>query len=86
MDIIYFRPMTELAVNKPENKDKKAFVCISDYGHSTGFNMATPDSEFFKILSENLNNEYRPSSLFNAGGRICGIKYLRLLNYPKGVR
>ena len=83
MDIIYFRPMTELAVNKPENKDKKAFVCIADYGHSTGFNMATPDSEFFKIISENLNNEYRPSA-YQCWGPDMWNKYFKTIESIPG--
>ena len=29
MDIIYFKSVNELEVNKPENKDKQVFVCIA---------------------------------------------------------
>jgi hypothetical protein len=83
MDIIYFKPMTELAVNKPDNKDKKVFVCIGDYGHSTGFNMATPESEFFTFLSENLNKEYLPSA-YQCWGPDMWNKYFKTLKHIKG--
>lgn len=84
MDIIYFKPMTELAVNKPENKDKKVFVCIGDYGHSTGFNMATPESEFFTFLSDNLNKEYLPSAYQCWGPDMWNKYYKTLKSVPGG--
>ena len=50
MDILYFRPITNLKVNKKENKDIETFVCISSYGHSNGFFMAKPGSKFFEMI------------------------------------
>lgn len=62
LDILYFKPITELKVNTPKNKDKKVFVCISpSYGHSTGFNMAVEGSEFFGKLKSQLNGTYNPN-------------------------
>lgn len=58
MDILYFKPITELKVNISENKDKEIFVCIADYGHSTGFNMAKPNNLFFETLMGTFNEEY----------------------------
>ena len=47
MDILYFKSIVDLEVNKKENKDKETFVCISKYGHSNGFFMAAKGSKFF---------------------------------------
>jgi hypothetical protein len=52
MDIVYFRPITYLEVNKKGNKNKETFVCISSYGHSNGFFMAAEGSQFFKTMFE----------------------------------
>jgi hypothetical protein len=52
MDIVYFRPITKIEVNKKENKKKETFVCISDYGHSNGFFMSSEGSQFFNTMFE----------------------------------
>jgi hypothetical protein len=84
MDIIYFKPISELAVNKPENQDKKVFVCIANYGHSTGFNMAVPESEFFTTLSDRMNNEYLPSNYQCWGPDMWNKHFKRLRSIPGG--
>ena len=63
MDIIYFKPMTSLAVNTPENKDKETFVCMrnhSAYIHSGGFLMSAIGSAYFGSLLEKVKAEYNP--------------------------
>lgn len=51
MDIIYFKPITNLIVNDPKNKHIETFVCISGYGHSNGFLMSIKGNKFYeKIL------------------------------------
>ena len=49
-DIVYFKPITELYVNIEENHDKETFVCICNYGHSSGFFMSSPGSRFFRRM------------------------------------
>lgn len=51
-DIFYFKPMINLEVNIEENYKAEAFVCISNYGHSNGFFMASKGSKFFRYLFE----------------------------------
>ncbi len=59
LDVLYFKPVTELKVNIPQNKDKEIYVCISpEYGHSTGFNMALPGSGFLSELMKHFDEEY----------------------------
>ncbi len=82
MDIIYFKGVDSLEVNKEENKGKEVYVCISDYGHSTGFNMALPESEFFTFLSERLNKEYKPSA-YQCWGPDMWNKYFKTLEHIK---
>lgn len=79
MDIMYFKPITELKVNVPANKDKETYVCIGPYGHSTGFNMATEGSKFFNSLTEKINREYK-SSNYQCWGPDLFNKYYRTLD------
>lgn len=63
MDIIYFKPMTSLAVNNTENKDKDTFVCMrnhSAYIHSGGFLMSAIGSKYYEKLLTYMEREYDP--------------------------
>lgn len=85
LDIIYFKPITELKVNKEENRDKEAYVCIGPYGHSTGFNMATPNSKFFERLSNLLNVEYRKNEYQCWGPDMFNKYYKSFSSIPNAV-
>ena len=80
MDILYFKPITELKVNRKGNKNKNVYVCMSpSYGHSTGFNMSIPDSQFFGTLKDNLNNNY-VSNGYQCWGPDIFNKYFKTLD------
>ena len=85
MDIIYFKPITQLRANKPENKDKETYVCISSYGHSTGFNMATKDSRFFGFFTNTLNKEYHPKHYQCWGPEMMNKYYRDMDKIPNAV-
>lgn len=53
MDILYFRPITNLSINIKSNKNADTIVCISGYGHSVGFMMGAAGNEYFRILLAN---------------------------------
>lgn len=59
-DILYFKSMTELAVNKDENKEVECVVSIDHYGHSAGFLMAKPNSLYFSNFESFARLEYHP--------------------------
>lgn len=61
MDIIYFKPITNLLVNTVENRNKETFVCTSGYGHSIGFLMGQSTSTFFKLLLEIIKSRGVPT-------------------------
>ena len=67
MDIIYFAPLENLKVNTPANKNIETYVCIADYGHSTGFHLSRKGSRFFKEMFDLYKTEYDPNSY-----QICG--------------
>ncbi len=71
MDILYFQPITKLAVNKPKNSDKETFVCICHYGHSNGFFMAAKGSKFFKMMQKISIQELRPNKYQSNGVNAC---------------
>ena len=71
-------PLLKWPVNTPENRNKEVFVCIADYGHSTGFNLATEKSYFFTVLVNNLQR-ILDRIIINAGDQIYSIVILREL-------
>jgi hypothetical protein len=85
LDIIYFKPLSDLKVNTVENKDKETYVCIGPYGHSTGFNMAMPESQFFGFLTNILNKEYHPKFYQCWGPDMMNKYYPKLKNIPNAV-
>ena len=86
MDIIYFRSVDQLVINNPQNADKDVVVCISpDYGHSTGFNLAVAESEFFRVLRDNLNREYSPGKYQCWGPDIYNKFWKILRSIPNGI-
>jgi hypothetical protein len=85
LDIIYFKPLSELKVNIQENKDKETYVCISHYGHSTGFNMSIKGGQFFDNMSNIINREYRRDS-YQCWGPDMFNKYYKKFNHiPNAV-
>lgn len=58
MDIFYFKPMVNLEVNTKENKDSNTFVCVSEYGHSISFLMASENNKKFKNLLDTVKMVY----------------------------
>jgi hypothetical protein len=85
LDIIYFKPLTDLKANTSENKDKEVYVCTGDYGHSTGFNMARPDSQFFNHLSDRLSAEYNPDNYQCWGPDLFNKYYKKVELIPGAV-
>ena len=83
MDIIYFKPLDQLKANNKENKNKEVFVCISDYGHSTGFNMAIKESRFYSKLNEMLKYEYKPYE-YQCWGPDIYNKFFKTMNSIPG--
>jgi hypothetical protein len=85
LDVIYFKPMDELRANTEENNGKEVYVCIGDYGHSTGFIMASAGSHFFSKLSEYATHEYRPGNYQCLGPDIFNKYFPTLKSIPNSV-
>ena len=84
-DVIFFRPMSDLKVNIPENEDKETYVCISWYGHSTGFNMANEGSRFFESLFSKLRVEYKKKEYQCWGPDLFNKYYKTLESIPSAI-
>jgi len=82
MDILYFRSINILSINVKENKDIETVVCISDYGHSTGFLMSKPGSVFFQLLLNIIKNRPIPQE-YQAIGPTLYNGYFRDINLIK---
>jgi hypothetical protein len=74
MDIVYFKPIINLEINRRKNKNKETFVCISDYGHSNGFFMAAEGSAFFKSMFE-LAKHVELNKYQSNGPNLCNLNY-----------
>jgi hypothetical protein len=85
MDILYFKPITEMKANTPENADKETFVCITDYGHSTGFNMAIKQSKFFEKLRDSVNVEYKSNEYQSLGPDMFNKYFKTIESIPNAV-
>ena len=85
MDILYFKPVTEMNANRPENANKEVFVCISDYGHSTGFNLAKEESKFFGTLRANLDRNFKQRYYQCWGPDIFNKYFRKLSSIPNAV-
>ena len=56
MDIVFIKPMSELACNSPLNANKDTFVCVCHYGHSIGFLMSSVHNHYYNTLYEQARN------------------------------
>lgn len=74
MDIIYFKPITNLEVNKKENLNKESFVCISHYGHSNGFFLSAKGSAFFERMSL-IARSFNTNVYQSVGPDLCNKHY-----------
>lgn len=70
MDILYFKPMSDLYFNTPGHKDIKTFYCNHNYGHSIGFLMSSENNEFFAKLAEYSLQNYYPGNYQSIGAHI----------------
>lgn len=74
MDIIYFKSIENIGVNRARNKNKETFVCIGIYGHSNGFFMASQGSLFFKLMF-NLAYQINPYIYQSVGPDLCNANF-----------
>ena len=85
MDILYFNPITHLSVNTLENFDAETFVCMSHYGHSNGFFMASPGSYFFTKMAEYSKQDLKTDNFQSNGPGSCNKHFPRITDIPKAV-
>jgi len=75
MDILFFKPITGLKVNKPENKDIETFVCICWYGHSNGFFLSAKGSKFFEKMASLSIKGFNANDYLCLGPTLCNNHY-----------
>lgn len=83
MDIIYFRPITNLLVNTAENKDIETFVCISAYGHSNGFLMSSQENKFYEKCLLLARTNFNPSMYQSIGPTLYNAYFRKLESISK---
>ena len=83
VDIFYIRPITDMVVNTPENKDKETFVSISHYGHSTAFMLSTKGSKFFEKIIERAKVVFDEKDYQTIGTTLFNKEYFSLESINK---
>lgn len=68
MDILYYRPMHMLNVNKPENDEAHTGLCYQGDWFPIGFMMAAPGSAYFAMVHE------RQVKMFDGGAGRSGYQ------------
>lgn len=84
-DIIYFKPISSLAVNVETNKNMDVYVTICEYGHSTGFLMARPDSFFYRKLRYNIMEDFVASHYQCIGPGMFNKYFSTISSIPNSV-
>jgi hypothetical protein len=85
MDIIYIKPINDLYINTPENKDKETVVCISKYGHSVGFMMASENNVTFRNLVKRSIKYYSATQYQCIGSTLFNEFYPTIDNIHNGI-
>lgn len=82
MDILYFRPITDLLINKSINREIETVVCIGEYGHSGGFYLSSSNNKYFTRLLSLCKQEYRANAYQCLGPDLCN-KYFKNIDIIK---
>lgn len=88
MDILYFRSMNDLAINRPENWYVETVVSISGYGHSIGFLMGSYKNKYFTTLHKQSFKAFDKESYQCIGSALCNELYPNLRSiagYPANI-
>jgi hypothetical protein len=85
MDIIYTKPIDNLYINIPENKDKETIVCICKYGHSVGFLMGSANNATFKRMAEQSLVSYSSAQYQCMGSALFNKLYPTIESIPNCV-
>ena len=81
MDILYFKPMSDLYFNTDENSNIETVYCDNLYGHCIGFLMGSEGNKFFKELREISKKTFNP----HAYQIIGAITYNAFFNTPESI-
>ena len=85
LDILFFRPIDNLAINTPTNADKDTVVSIFTYGHSIGFMMASENNEAFRRLEQTAMRDYDPKIYQCMGSELYNKTFPTIESITNGV-
>lgn len=68
MDVLYFKPMTNLLINTSLNSHLDTLVAINNkYGHSIGFLLSSANNNFYNYILEKTRKYYNPNEYQSLG-------------------
>jgi len=67
MDILFFKPMSFLPFNTPENAHIDTGVCICNYGHSIGFMLASQDNLYYRYIWQRTKQAWNSTNYQSIG-------------------
>ena len=71
MDIVYFKPISEVLFNTPGNAHIDTCICMNHYGHSVGFLLASPNNLFFSEIKNKSKINQTGDSYQYMGATLC---------------
>jgi hypothetical protein len=88
MDILYFKPMNDLFINRPENWYAETIVSISGYGHSIGFLLGSYKNKYFETIHKMSFKAFNEKSYQCIGSALCNALFPTLRHiagYPMDI-
>ena len=71
MDIVYFKPMSNVSFNTSGNAYIDTCICMNHYGHSVGFLLSSPSNLFFSEIKKRSNISQAGESYQYMGATLC---------------
>ena len=76
MDIIYFKSMTKLEINKESNKETNTVISLHPkYKHSVGFMLSGINNPYFKSIFQFAKNNFNPKAYQSIGVDLLNVKF-----------
>lgn len=88
IDILYVRPMEQLAENCDDLKDIDTALCplLPPNKHTVGFLLSSPDNNFFKYIGTQARKEYNPEIYQCMGSDLINARFKTFESFKKRFR
>jgi hypothetical protein len=75
MDILFFKPMTDLYFNFKGNENIETVFCSGHYGHSVGFLMGSANNSYYDKLWQESHLRFKKETYQSVGVTLCNTLF-----------